>query len=225
MDKIEALLWDADGVLVDTEPLNWWAWKGLFAELGHPVTLAEYLPMVGYGGQENLAALCRLRGITPAPDPMSRRRWEIYRTLTVGGVPPIQPNVALVRAFAQHDPAVRQVVVSSSLRSNIEGYLVTTRLTDVISQIICPGDRPTLRRKPAPDLYLLALEQLGLPASAGLVFEDSEPGVLAAKAAGLRCVALPNTFTLGQNFSPADLVIIPGKPRNVSAILNHLAQR
>lgn len=224
MDKIEALLWDADGVLVDTEPLNWQVWEGLFAELGQPVTLVEYLPLVGYGGHENLAKLCQRRGITPDADAMMRRRWEIYHTLTVGGIPPIQPNVTLVRAFAQHDPAVRQVVVSSSLRPNIEGYLVTTRLTDVISQIVCPGDRPTLRRKPAPDLYLLALEQLGLPAAAGLVFEDSEPGVVAAKAAGLRCVALPNAFTRSQDFSAADLVIRPGKPRDAAAILGHFSQ-
>ena len=222
MIEIRALLWDADGVLVDTEPLNWQAWEGLFAELGHPVTLAEYLPMVGYGGHENLAELCQRRGIAPDADAMMRRRWEIYHALTVGGIPPIQPNVAMVRKFALHDPAIRQIVVSSSLRPNIEGYLVVTGLTEVISQIVCPDDRPTIRRKPAPDLYLLALEQLDLLAVDCLVFEDSEPGVVAAKAAGLRCVALPHTFTLGQNFSKADLVITPGQPRDPAAILQCL---
>lgn len=220
------VMWDADGVLVDTESLNWLAWKGLFAELGHPVTIAEYLPMVGYGGHENLAELCRRRTITPQPDAMMRRRWEIYRALTAGGIPPVPANVALVRAFADHVQGIQQIIVSSSLRSNIQEYLTATNLTDLIDLTVCPEHQPTVRRKPAPDLYLLALKQLGSPAvETCLVFEDSEPGARAAKAAGLTCVALPHTFTLHQDFTAADLVIRPGEPRDAAVILAQLAGR
>lgn len=220
-----AYCWDADGVLVDSEPLNWQAWEGLFAELGHSLTLEEYLPTVGISGRARIVELFGRRGISPDPDATMRRWWEIFSGISASGIPPMPLNVALVRSFAQLHPHIPQVVVSSSHRPAIEEYLVVTGLTDIISQIVCAGDQPDIRRKPAPDLYLLAARHLGLPPAACLAFEDTAPGVSAAKAAGMSCVALPHKFTLDQNFSGADLVIAAEASRDAAAILRRLALR
>lgn len=222
---IAALLWDVDGVLVDTEPLHYEAWRQLLNELGHNLTLEQYVPLAGLGGHEIMAELCTRHGIAGDQTALRRRRWEIYLERRRHGIAPIADNVALVRAFAQTNPNLRQLAVSSSTRANIRDNLALVALTDVIGQIVSYEDQPGLRRKPAPDLYLLAVERAGRPTEHCLAFEDSAAGVAAAKAASLRCVALPNAITIGQDFSPADLVIAPAAPRNPAAILRQLGER
>lgn len=219
---ITGAIWDVDGVLVDTEPLHWQAWERLFQELGHLITREQYLPLAGYGGHENLAHLCRRTGIPYDPETHMARRWTIYGEIRQQGVPPITANTALVREFAQRYPEIRQAAASSSRRSDVLENLTHAKVVELLPLVICADDRPGIRRKPAPDLYLLAVERLGVPAQNCLAFEDSEAGVLAAKAAGCRCVALPHSFTLHQDFTAADLVIPPGEPRDAAAILRQL---
>lgn len=103
-----ALCWDADGVLVDTEPLYFEAWRRLMAELGHTFELAEYLPLAGLGGREILLSLCGKRGITQDIDHLRARRVAIYREIRAGGVPVILPNVQLVHQFARPAPSPRR---------------------------------------------------------------------------------------------------------------------
>ncbi len=91
---------------------------------------------------------------------------------------------------------------------------------------ICTADRDPARAKPAPVLYLEALEQLGVPADEAVAFEDSPNGVLAAKAAGVFCVAIPNEVTreLGLEEAGADLVLDSLADLSPEALFAHLAK-
>lgn len=223
--EIKALIWDVDGVLVDTEQLHFEAWKKLLAEHGQSLTLDEYRPMIGRPGPENLAELCAKKNIAGDQGAMTQRRREIYRQLRQQGIPVIAENVALVKDFAQHFPQLTQVVASSTARKNLEENLKATGCVDLFRFALSYEDDPTMQRKPAPDLYLAAVKRLGLPASACLAFEDTEAGVKSANAAGVRVVALPSDLTAGQDFSTADLVMAPGGPRSAQAILDRMVIR
>ncbi|MEK7139688.1 MAG: HAD family phosphatase [Patescibacteria group bacterium] len=219
--EIKALIWDVDGVLVDTERLHWLAWRQMFTEEGKTLTLPVYQPFIGRGGGDNMRDLCAKLNVVADREALTRRRREIYRQLRQRGIPVIGENVALVRQFTRDFPALIQVVASSSRQSDIRENLAAAGLTDAFQFAVSFEDRPGLKRKPAPDLYLAAVAKIGLPAASCLAFEDTEHGVAAAKTAGVRCVALPNALTAGQDFSAADLTIAPGIARQAKEILEN----
>lgn len=217
--KIKALIWDVDGVLVDTERLHFTAWQKLLEELGQTLTIEEYRPMIGRDSVANMATMCAAKGIAGNQAELTARRRAIYLALRQQGIPGMDKNVALLKQFAAHYPRLTQVAASNTIAAHVGENLKTAGVTECLKFFLSYQDHPDWRRKPAPDLYLAAIARLGLPATACLAFEDTEPGVMAAKAAGLWCVALPSVLTTGQNFSAADLVIGPDEPRSAEGIL------
>ncbi len=220
--KIKALIWDVDGVLVDTERLHFLAWQQLLAEHGRTLTLKEYLPFIGRGSTENMANICARKGMAGDHASLNKRRREIYRQLRAKEIPVIAENVALARQFAAEFPQLTRIAATNSIRQDTDESLTAAGLTNFFRFVVSFRDYPGLRRKPAPDLYLEAVKQLGLPVENCLAFEDTEPGVTAAKAAGVRVVALLSELTEGQNFSAADLVIQAGQPKAASTILKKI---
>lgn len=218
--EVKALIWDVDGVLVDTERLHFTAWQKLLEELGHMLTIEQYRPMIGRGGEENMAAMCATKGVTGNQAELTARRNAIYQALRQQGIPVIVENVIRVRDFDQKFPELIQVAASSAERKYVDENIKATGLAAIIRFALSLGDDPAIQPKPAPDLYLAAVGRLGLPAENCLAFEDTEVGVTAAKAAGVSVVALPNVLTAGQDFSAADLVIVPGDLRSAKNILD-----
>lgn len=219
---IAALIWDIDGIFVDTEALHFQAWQKLLADFGKTLSIEEYRPMIGRGSTENMAEMCARKGISGDHTELNLRRRAYYAELRSRGIPVLQYNVALMREFAQQYPQLIQVAASNSIASDVAENLAAAGLTRAFRFTASGKERPDIRRKPAPDLYHLALERLRLPAAACLAFEDTESGVTAAKAAGIRCVALPNALTIGQNFSAANFLIAPNEPRSPKLILERL---
>lgn len=221
--KIKALIWDVDGVLVDTEALHFRAWIELLTELGHDLTLDEYRPLIGHDSISNMATMCRRKGITGDANELTKRRRAIYDGLRRQGIPVIAENVALLKQFAREYPKLIQIAASNSVAFIVQESLQAAGVEKLLRFVVSYKDHPEWKRKPAPDLYLAAIKQLGLPAGNCLAFEDTESGVTAAKAAGVQVVALPGKLTESQNFSAADLVLPPGTLRAVKVILNKLA--
>jgi HAD superfamily hydrolase (TIGR01509 family) len=119
----------------------------------------------------------------------------------------LRPGIAEYLAAARQH-GLKRAIVSSSPRSWVDMHL--ERLEEAVGwDVICTADRDPARAKPAPTLYLEALEALGVTADEAVAFEDSPNGVLAAKAAGVFCVAVPNDVTrdLGLDEAGADLVL------------------
>ena len=194
---IRALLLDFNGTLSDDEPLLYAIFRELFAELGKPITEAEYY--------EELAGLSDPEVVEkwlgrPDPDVVARKI-ERYRELSAdGSTVPVEARQAVLDAAGQ----VAVAVVSGSARSEIEPVLAAAGLASSIAALVASDD--VERGKPAPDGYLKALELLGIGPDEAVAVEDSDVGIAAAKAAGLRCVAVTGTLP-PDRLSAADEII------------------
>jgi HAD superfamily hydrolase (TIGR01509 family) len=195
----KALLWDHDGVLVDTEKLYFQANRELLAEVGVDLSEAEYrryLLIEGTGAWH----LALARGCSAAQiADLRQRRGERYRELLLAGDVAIAGVGELLAELHAH---VRMAIVTSSRRAHFDAIHDRTDLTRHFELILAREDYQL--SKPNPEPYLTAVERLQLSASECLVIEDSERGLSAAKAAGLTCWVIPSALTRGSNFSAAD---------------------
>ncbi len=229
-----ALVLDCDGVLADTERYGHLpAFNQMFAEFGLPVrwSAADYAEKLRIGGgKERLASLLTPEFVAAAGLPADaggqqaaiaawhRRKTAIYTGLIASGAVPARPGVARLIAEALAAGWVVAVASTSagpSVLATLEHAVGAehARAVTVFAGDIVP------HKKPAPDIYLLALRSLGLPADRVVVVEDSRNGLLAATGAGLTCMITVNDYTAGEDFSQAALVISslgdPGGERTV----------
>lgn len=202
--QYSAVLFDFDGVLVDTEWAIYEAWQRTFRAHGHDLPLEIYTRCIG-SDFDTWSPKTHLEDLTGSSFDWHQldenRQIEIRSDLEQAG--PMPGVIPLLETLKSQ--GVRIGVVSSSNHGWVDGWLEKLRLIPYFETIICRGDAP--RIKPAPDLWLEALRRLDLPASGVLVFEDSLNGVKSAKEAGLTVYAVPNRTTAGLDFSIADQVI------------------
>ena len=215
-------MFDCDGVLADTERYGHLpAFNQTFEEFGLPVrwSVADYGAKLRIGGgKERMASLLTPQFVAEAGLPADaegqqaaiaawhRRKTAIYAELVASGAVPPRPGIARVvaEALAAGWPVA---VASTSAEPSVRATLLRAvgaehaRAVSVFAGDIVP------RKKPAPDIYLLALRSLGLPADRVVVVEDSRNGLLAATAADLTCVITVNDYTADEDFSEAALVV------------------
>jgi HAD superfamily hydrolase (TIGR01509 family) len=217
-----ALIFDCDGVLADTEQhAHLPAFNQAFEEFGLPVrwSTADYAAklLIG-GGKERMASLLTPEFVAAAGLPADaagqqaaiaawhRRKTEIYAERVASGAVAPRPGVARVTAEALA-AGWRVAVASTSARASVQATLelaVGSRQAarfEVLAGDVVP------HKKPAPDIYLLALERLAVPADRAVIVEDSRNGLEAATGAGATCVITVNDFTEDQDFSEAALVV------------------
>lgn len=200
---IGAVLFDFDGVLVDTEWAIYNAWHRTFIENGHPLPLEIYTRCIGsdFNTWSPKVHLEELSGLTFDWHDLDERRQErIVQDLAGEGAMP--GVVELLDKLEQ--AGIRKAVVSSSSHHWVDGWLEKIGLAGRFEQVVCRGDAE--RIKPAPDLYLEAMRRLDLEPQDCLVIEDSLNGIKAAKAAGVEVWAVPNRVTACLNFSLAQRV-------------------
>jgi HAD superfamily hydrolase (TIGR01509 family) len=194
---IEALLFDFDGLLYDSETSAYEVWRELYAEHGaeFPRELWQQQVMGRPPGSSGFDPLEHLEALaSPGLDPEAteadrhRRRDELFPHALIDGA-----GELLARARAH---GILTAIVSSNHRERIEEHLARAgQEADFDAIVTADGDAE--RGKPRPTLYLEALEVLGVPAERAVAFEDSPNGVRSAKAAGLHVVAVPNWLTEG----------------------------
>lgn len=213
---------DCDGVLADTERYGHLvAFNQTFEEFGLPVrwSVADYREKVRIGGgKERLASLLTPEFVAAAGLPAGaegqqdaiatwhRRKTAIYAELVTSGAVPPRPGIARVvgEALAAGWPvAVASTSAEPSVRVTLERAVGNKHAQQVS---VFAGD-VVPRKKPAPDIYLLALDSLGLPADRVVVIEDSRNGLLAATEAGAACMITVNDFTVDEDFTEALLVV------------------
>lgn len=197
-----AILFDNDGVLVDTETLYFRATRDVLATVGVELDETAYIELFlrqGIGAFHLAEAHgVPAEGIRALRDDRNRRYQEmiVHEEILIAGVNDV------VRRLAER---FRLAIVTSAEPEPFAASHARTGLIPFFEVVITRAD--TVRAKPDPDPYLLALERLRLPASECLVIEDSERGLRAAKAAGLACWAIPSGLTRGGDFSAADAVL------------------
>lgn len=198
-----AVLFDFDGVLVDTEWAIYQAWLRTFETHGHDLPLEIYTRCIGsdFATWSPKTHLEDLSGMAfDWHDLDARRQEEIMRDLKHQG--PMLGVVALLDQLAAS--GIRCAVVSSSSHAWVDGWLERLAISHRFETVVCRGD--ALRIKPAPDLYQEAAKRLGLPPDQCLVIEDSLNGAKAAIAAEMTVWIVPNRVTIGLDFAVADRV-------------------
>ncbi|MGW7413567.1 HAD family hydrolase [Streptomyces sp. NPDC054863] len=199
----DAVVFDHDGVLVDSVGPDLEACRRVFAEYGVDLPAERWAREVcgNTGGYEALFGL--LPG-APDPAPAYARLRELWRELLVPQNVPLMPGVrTLLDRLASR--GVRLAVASSADRSWVSRMLGHHGLTAYFDTVVCGDD--VARVKPAPDVYREALARLGVAPERAVAVEDSLTGVAAARAAGLRVVAVPTPYTVGLDHGAADTTV------------------
>jgi HAD superfamily hydrolase (TIGR01509 family) len=204
---IRAFLFDFDGLLLDTEFASRAGWQFLYREHGHELPEDLWATLVGttHAPWDPMAHLEELVGSPLEREALNERRFA--HEIALIEAEELRPGIAEYLAAAR-EHGLKRAIVSSSTRRWIDMHL--ERLEEAVGwDAICTADGDPVRAKPAPTLYLEALDALGVTAEEAVAFEDSPNGVLAAKAAGIFCVAVPNEVTrdLGLEEAGADLVL------------------
>lgn len=216
--SLAALIFDVDGTLAETEELHRAAFNAAFADagLGWHWTRDIYRRLLKVtGGKERIAAWCAEIGDPLTPGDIAvlhADKTNRYSGMMATGQIALRPGVARLRAEAR-TRGVALAVATTTTRANVEALTraVWSATAAEIFEVIAAGDE-VAAKKPAPDVYLMALRRLGIAADAALAFEDSRNGLLSARGAGLRTVITPSIYTLGEDFGGA-LMVLPDLAR------------
>jgi HAD superfamily hydrolase (TIGR01509 family) len=200
---IQAIIFDLDGLIVDTETTSLRSWQEAYEAAGFEVPLDQWLTTIGTWDApfDPVADLSAKRGCPLTDEEILERRereWELASEL------PLLPGV-LEHIEAAESAGVAMGLASSSSRQWVTGQLERLGLAERF-EVVCTRD-DVLRTKPDPGLYYRALLLLGVDGADALAYEDSPHGLAAAKAAGLRCVVVPTSLTAEADFSRADAVL------------------
>ena len=190
--NIRAVIFDMDGVLVDSEKLINIAAITMFKEKGLIVQPDDFLPFVGAGEDRYIGGVAERYGF-PLDGPAAKQRtYEIYLELAPSQLDVFPGTLDLLHACRQAGLLI--AVASSADEIKVRANLQTIGLPlDFWNTIVVGED--ALRKKPAPDAFLFAANKLGVMPSECVVVEDAVNGVQAAKAAGMRCVAVATSFS------------------------------
>ncbi len=205
--SIRALLFDFDGLILDTETLEVGVWKRIYAECGFEYPLQLWSQNVGMWGNSGFDPVRHLHELThDSLDMEALRRRHQDESAVIIERAPVREGVEDYLTSARR-LGLRLAVASSSPRHWVESHLTRLNLVRRFDRLITADDVAPGHTKPLPDIYLRALETLGVRAAQAIAFEDSPHGLAAARAAGIFAVAVPNPATAQLDLSRANLVI------------------
>jgi HAD superfamily hydrolase (TIGR01509 family) len=192
---IKALIFDFDGLILDTETPEVLVWQSIYKDHGFELPVQEWEKTIGGYGLSNFDPAQHLSLLTSGRlDPVSLRSRYRKESDAIIHAKPVLPGVVdLIEQARRSD--VQVAIGSSSSHSWVDTHTKRLGIFDYFDHIICQDDVSPGRTKPNPDIYLKALEQLNVKKDAAVVFEDSPNGVLAARRAEIFVVAVPNPLT------------------------------
>lgn len=202
----EAVIYDVDGTLINSEPLHVEAWKRTLAKHGRVIselpdefqqTMAGKKPIVIATGMVNEL------GINVAPEFFLKSKTEIFLSLSSAQLEAMPGSVESV--IRLHEAGYRLAIGTSLDRVYLESVLLKLAITEIF-EVVVTGDE-ILKGKPDPETYLVVTEKLNLSPSQCVVLEDARTGVEAAKSSGAFCIAIENKNAEPQDLSAADLVM------------------
>jgi beta-phosphoglucomutase len=199
---VRAILWDLDGVLVNSMEFHYQAYREVLAGRGRDLSREEYLRELI--GLRNYVILRRVLGDLSDEEvtALAEEKEKAFRRLIAGNVTALPGAERLARRA--REAGLLQAIVSSTPRANIEVMLQSLSLWDLFEVIV--GEEDATRGKPDPEGFLIAAQRLGLPPEECVVIEDAPEGIAAGKAAGMRCIGVTTTRP-AERLSEADLVV------------------
>lgn len=198
---IKAVIFDMDGVIVDSEPLQYEAYNEVFTAHGAAITKREFIELwVGRGSKlhEHIAR----HGLGVGLEEVRLSKKMIYDRLVREKMQLRSGMLGLIKRLSRE---MKTALASSAHPDSVEVVLERFDLRGLFDVILTGGD--VEHNKPHPEIYLKAAERLKVKSAECLVFEDSASGIAAAKDAGMRVIALPHEYTISQDLSRADLII------------------
>ncbi len=181
-----AVIFDMDGVLVDSGPSHRASWRAMLQELGLPEPPEAWRRTIGRPAHE---AVSRLLGRQLAPEEarrLSQVKHDHYTRLAEAGLPPVRGAAVFLDSLAAL--GVPRALATSARRADVARLLDPLGLFDHFSVVVAAED--VRRGKPDPEVYSTAAERLGVPSAACLVFEDALVGIQAARTAGMRVIGV-----------------------------------
>jgi HAD superfamily hydrolase (TIGR01509 family) len=220
--KIRALVFDFDGLIVDTEGPIFRAWQRIYREHGQELPRERWLTIIGTatGPFDPLLDLRKRTGEALAGDALDALERRYYQEATA--MQQLLPGVERYLADARR-LQLKTAVASSSKATWVMDHLERFGIQENFDAILCRED--VSRTKPDPELYLKALERLAVTPSEAIAFEDSANGIRAAKAAGIFCVAVPNPLTADMDLHQADLRLESLEATTLESLLEQLQAR
>jgi len=200
--KLEAVLWDLDGVIADTGDYHYRAWGDIFKEKGATFTREDFMR---HFGQRHDTIIRFALGDDIPPDEfdiITQRKQQEYRRLIADNIKPLPGAIELIKSLNDH--RIKTAIASSAPLENIDIIIRGLGIADYFQAIAWGTEVP--EGKPSPQIFLLAAEKLGVEPGNCVVIEDAIAGVAAAKQAGMKCIAVTNSHP-GDSLKKADLVV------------------
>lgn len=222
---LRALIFDVDGTLSETEEVHRRAFNETFAETGLDWnwSVEDYTWLLKTtGGKERMRAFRDHIGASCPSDAeiaaLHSAKTARYGALVASRALTLRPGVAeLIQAARQ--AGLKIAVATTTNRSNVDALCRACwgKEADEVFDVIAAGDE-VMAKKPAPDVFDLAVERLGIDPSEAVAFEDSRNGVMSAQAAGLRAIVTPSRYTAAEDFSMAEWVVEDLSAMNIAVL-------
>ncbi len=188
-----AYLFDCDGTIADSMPLHYRAWKQALGEWNCQFEEKVFYDWGGMPVAEIISTLNQRHGLRMPVETVARRKEELYFDL----LPQLQAVPEVLQHIEAEHKKIPFAVVSGSTRESVTASLLALNLLERFDAMVCAGDYT--KSKPDPEAFLLAAAKLGVAPELCLVFEDTEMGIQAAKAAGMASVKVPPPWERGKS--------------------------
>jgi len=200
--RAEAVIWDMDGVIADTAPYHLRAWQKAFRKKGVDYTREDF--QHSFGQRNDNIIRNALGEQTPESEieTIAREKEAIFRKLAKQNIKPLPGAIELIKSLKKH--GVKMAIASSAPIENIRLILQSLGIANCFHAIVSGQD--VTEGKPSPQVFRLAAKRLGVKPENCVVIEDAVAGVMAAKRAGMRCIAVTNTHP-GNSLAEADLIV------------------
>ena len=216
---VQALIFDFDGLILDTETPDYEVWCSIYREHGFELPREKWGSIIGtsmsfFDAAEHLSLL--LEGRLDALSLRDRHRSESHAmTLAQSVMPGVLDYLQEGKRLG-----LKLAIASSSEHSWVDTHAKRLGIFDYFDKVICSDEVGVARTKPHPDLFLMALDQLKVRKNEAIVFEDSPNGVRAARAAGIFVVAVPNSVTAQLSIENANLTLTSLRDLPLRELLN-----
>lgn len=210
-----AVLFDCDGVLVDTEYMKFRAWRDALLQEKVTLSLEEYMAVAGASSKAIAKSIKQNKHCNFDEDKVINSKNILYKNANLKGVEPILSAIKFLNHLLERKDVfcIKVAIVSSDSRDNILHNLKSSGVkTELLDGVFSGHDDlhhindPEGTNKPKPYIYQLAAEKLKIDPTTTIVFEDTNAGVASATLAGMNVIAVPNKFTEMQDFSKANLI-------------------
>lgn len=198
---LKAIVFDFDGVCIDTEKARFMSWQRIFESFGLELPRDEWLKNIGKATYVSDPFTVLQSLVTTELDRSELHRRHRESEIEIAARLPVLPGVKELLGEAR-SLGILCAVASSSSHNWVDGHLERRRLLGFFDTVVCREDTESHKPDPAP--YIKALVRLGVNSKNAIAVEDSPAGIASAKAAGLYCIAVPCSMTLGMDMSAAD---------------------